>query len=105
MGRKILNDIGLNFEEQININDKFIVDVYIPDYNLIIQWDGDYWHCHSKYKNPDDRQLKRKKIDKSQNAYFKKCGYKLLRFWGSEIRKEIDDNSEYIRRRIQSITG
>lgn len=104
MGRKILEDLGIDFKEQVVICDKFIVDVFVSDYNLIIQWDGDYWHCHPKYKNPDDRQVRRKKIDESQNAYFKKCGYNLLRFWGSEIREEYDGNSEYIRRKISEIT-
>jgi len=95
-GREILTEIGVEFKEQVTIGDKFCVDVYLPDDNIIIQWDGDYWHCHPDYENPDERQLNRKTIDKSQNAYFKECGYSVLRFWGRTIR----NNPEKVKRQI-----
>lgn len=104
-GREILNQIGVDFKEQVLIANKFLVDVFIAKHNLIIQWDGDYWHCHPRFQNPDVRQLRRKKIDKSQNAYFKKCSYRVLRFWESDIRREIKGRSDYIRKRIYEVTG
>lgn len=103
-GRAILVGLELQFNEQVLIANKFLVDVFIPKYNLIIQWDGDYWHGHEKYEKLDKRQQKRKIIDKSQNAYFKKCGYALLRFWESDVKKEAKEESDYIRRTIRQIT-
>lgn len=103
LGREILNDLNLQFEEQVLIKNKFLVDVFVPKYNLIIQWDGDYWHCHSKYTNPNKTQLKRKQLDSSQDAYLKKCGYNVLRFWETDIKNE-RVNNDYIRKTIQSIT-
>jgi len=85
-GYEILVEIGTPFEEQVLIGCKFLVDVMITSANIIIQWDGDYWHCHPRFSNPDSRQIRRKRIDKSQNAYFKKCGYMLLRFWESDVK-------------------
>lgn len=107
MGNSILTNLGLNFVDQCLINDKIIVDVYIKEYNLIIQWDGEYWHGHpTKLKKgiPDKRQEKRMKYDKSQNAYLLKCGYNILRFWGNEITQEYNNKSDYIRRTISEIT-
>ena len=74
---------------------------------MIIQWDGEYWHGHpSKLKDgiPDKRQNRRMKYDKSQNMYLTKCGYKILRFWESEVLKEYKGEDDYIRRTIQEVT-
>jgi len=103
MGSKILDNIGLKYKEQILIGNKFLVDIFVPEYNLIIQWDGDYWHCHPRFTNPDHKQLKRKKIDKSQNEYFKSCGYVVLRFWGSDIIKKPEWIENKIRVDIKKI--
>ena len=66
---------GLLFEKQKLINGHFLVDAYIPVFNLIIEADGDYWHSLP-------RVIKR---DKSKNAYLKKCGFNLLRLTETEI--------------------
>jgi len=85
-GYAILKSLNLIFKKQLLIGNKFLVDAFVPKYNLIIQFDGNYWHGNpNKYKILSDRQKKRKIIDKSQNAYFKKCGFNLLRIWESEI--------------------
>lgn len=90
-GREILENIGLkrneDFYEQKFLFNKFLVDVYLPEFNLIIQWDGIYWHIKPK----------RKHLDKSQDAYMKKCGLNVLRFTD----KEIKDNEEKIRQAIK----
>ena len=104
-GRTILENLGVEFREQVLIAEKFLVDVFVAKYNLIIQWDGEYWHCHPRFKVPDERQLRRKTLDKSQNAYFKKCGYKVLRFWESDIKKEVGGQGDYIKTTIQQVTG
>lgn len=64
-----LKRLGFLFEKQRLINDKFVVDAYIPSLNLIIEADGDYWHSLDRVK----------KKDKAKNAYLKKCGFNLLR--------------------------
>lgn len=103
IGRAILKECDVDFMEQVLIADKFLVDVLIPSHNIVIQWDGDYWHGHSsKLKNgiPDRRQTKRMNLDKSQDAYMKKCGYRVLRFWEHEVLSESSGN-DYIKTRIQ----
>ncbi|MFH2062022.1 MAG: DUF559 domain-containing protein [Candidatus Beckwithbacteria bacterium] len=82
-----LKNRGLLFETQKLINNKFVVDAYIPSLNLVVEADGDYWHSLPK-------SISR---DKSKNAYLKTCGYKLLRLTGTEI-----NNGEF-RNKLQEV--
>ena len=63
-GRRILETLRKDFDLKFTIKEqkllckKFLVDIFIPSKNLIIQWDGDYWHGNTtKFK-------KLNKIDK-----------------------------------------
>lgn len=70
-----LKSRGILFEKQKLVNDRFIVDAYIPSLNLVIEADGDYWHSL-------DRVVKK---DKAENAYLKTCGFNMLRLTETEI--------------------
>jgi very-short-patch-repair endonuclease len=103
-GNKILDDIGVQYFSQHLLFDKFLVDVFIPEKNIVIQWDGDYWHGHpTKLKDsvPDKRQKRRMDYDKSQDSYMKKSGYTVLRFWESEVKNNKNKIYEIIKRAIQ----
>lgn len=104
-GNEILDKLNLDYETQYLINDKICVDVFIPKYNLIIQWDGNYWHGKNiPYEKLDKRQKQRVDLDKSQDAYLKKCGYSILRFWEDEVYRKENYVYENIKRTIQQIT-
>jgi len=90
-GRQILLDIGVKFQEQVLMFNKFLVDVLIPSKNLIIQWDGEYWH----------NKPERKQLDKSQDAYMTKCGYKVLRITDKQLKTNKEKVYEHITRAIQ----
>jgi len=103
-GRDILNEIGIKFDEQVLIADRCLVDVFIPERGIVIQWDGDYWHGHPnslKNETPDKRQKQRMHLDKIQDEYMKKCGYVILRFWEHEVKNNKNKVYEDIRRAIQ----
>ena len=89
-GRKILQDLGIEFKEQVLMFNKFLVDVLLKNKKIIIQWDGIYWHSKPK----------RKQLDKSQDAYMKKCGYKVLRFTDKDIKNNIQKVYENLKRTI-----
>jgi len=74
---KELSKIGIIFEEQVPYHGMFL-DFYLPEFNIVIECDGEYWHSL-----PDN-----KKRDKKKEALLSQEGYNLLRF--SE--KEIKDN-------------
>jgi len=102
-GNDILNDLELSYKCQCLLFEKFLVDVFIPDKNIVIQWDGDYWHGHiSKLKDgiPDKRQKKRMCLDKSQDAYMKKAGMIVLRFWEHDVNKNKEIVIDTIKRAI-----
>lgn len=89
--REILQDIWIEFKEQVVMFDKFCVDVYIESKKLVIQWDWEYWH----------NKPKRKKLDESQDAYMNKCWVKVLRFTDKQIYLLTDYVYENIKRAIQ----
>lgn len=71
-----LESSGVVFEKQKIINGKFTVDAFIPSSNTVIECDGVYWHSLPKIQNKD----------KSENAYLRKCGFKVIRLSEQEIR-------------------
>lgn len=91
-GRKLLNELGFelgkDFKERTTINDKFNVDVLFLNKKLVIEWDGDYWHGHPSEKPLNDHQKYIIQRDNSQDKYLQECGFKVLRFWGSEVREK-----------------
>jgi very-short-patch-repair endonuclease len=98
-GCALLDALGVEYKTQVLICDKFTVDVFVPSRNLVIQWDGDYWHGYGGAK--DERQKKRVRLDMSQDAYMRKAGFTVLRFWEHEVKKEGDSVSESIRKAVQ----
>lgn len=60
----ILESINIKYEIEKNINGKF-VDYYLPDYNIVIEYYGDYWHGNPKKYRHDYyiSQLKMKVSD------------------------------------------
>jgi very-short-patch-repair endonuclease len=92
-GSNILKEMNISFEEQKIMFNKFCVDICLTEYKIIIQWDGEYWHSKEK----------RIKLDQSQDAYFTKCGYKVLRFTEKQVFKQKQLVNETIRRAIQDV--
>lgn len=70
---------SIEYIEQYNLGDKFRLDFLLPEYGIVIECDGDYWHNLPEVKTRD----------KSKNAYIKACGYSLYRFWESEINTDV----------------
>jgi very-short-patch-repair endonuclease len=85
---RLLDTLKIEYLAQVLICKKFVVDVLIPELNIVIQWDGDYWHGYDGIK--DARQKKRCNLDKSQDAYMKKAGYTVIRFWEHDVKDAKD---------------
>ncbi|WP_164745631.1 DUF559 domain-containing protein [Neobacillus mesonae] len=80
---KMANELsvrGIEYIEQYILGDKFRLDFLLPEYNIVIECDGNYWHTLPK-------TVKR---DKAKNAYIKACGFSLYRFWESEINSDVE---------------
>lgn len=87
-GYYILNRLKVAYTPQHLIGGKFCVDAFVASADLVIQFDGDYWHGNAdRFPNPDRRQLRRMTMDRSQDAYMAACGYRVLRIWEHVIQK------------------
>lgn len=81
--QKLLTELGITFVSEHIINDKFCVDIYIPECNLVIFIDGCYWHaCEYHYPN-----AKKPQTDNARIPYLTKCGYNVEIIWEHDISK------------------
>lgn len=95
---EILYKINNNFEnDKIIENSKYIADIYLDSKKLIIECDGDYWHCNPNKYSPDFYHPQMKKTaqqkwdeDNNRKLELEELGYKVLRFWNSDINKHFD---------------
>jgi len=70
---------GINYQKQVPLCKIAIVDFYLPEYRIIIQADGDYYHRFPEHI----------KKDKYQDLILTFNGFNVYRFWGKEINKNI----------------
>jgi very-short-patch-repair endonuclease len=105
-GYAILDSIGVPYVRQKKLAEKFVVDAFLPESDIVIQFDGDYWHGNpAKYKKVKDYdeardigyrplnkvQRMNTRKDAGQTAYLRKCDYTVLRFWESDVKTNPDE--------------
>jgi very-short-patch-repair endonuclease len=73
----VLKNKSIKYSKQYVVKGISIVDFYLPDFNTVIECDGDFWHKR------EGRQEK----DKIKTNKMIDTGYNVFRFWGSEIIK------------------
>lgn len=84
---KQLKDYGVRYIYQKPIcNGHFIVDFYLPEYKLVVECNGDYWHSRPE----------RKERDKELEEYVLSKGKDILWLWEHEINDEWFDISDYL---------
>jgi hypothetical protein len=73
--------------------DTKICDIYIPSLNLIIEYNGDYWHCNPKKYNSDYFNKKKGKYaweiweyDKNKLELIKNYDYNLEVIWEDDLK-------------------
>jgi len=69
---------GIKFEQEYKIG-KYWVDFYVPEMNLCIEVDGNYWHSLEK-------QVER---DKRKDDFLRELGYNILRIKEDEILNQV----------------
>tara|TARA_R110000803_G_C11917729_1_gene313979 strand:+ start:116 stop:991 length:876 start_codon:yes stop_codon:yes gene_type:complete len=84
--------------------DSKIFDIYLPKYNLLIEYNGDYWHCNpTKYKSDYLNHKKNKtaleiwEYDKNKLYLAEKEGYYCEVIWESDYKKNKDIIFELIK--------
>ena len=84
----ILNRLGIKFKAQYVLKDK-IYDFYLPEYETLVEVDGDYWHCNPrKYPRGPINEVQKKNIrnDRYKDSLAKVWGFRLLRVWEYDIK-------------------
>jgi len=86
---------NVDYERQYYIRDnKSYYDFKLYKNNILIEVDGDFWHCNpnSKYKTPKyECQFKNLKKDKIKNEWCKDNNITLIRFWEYDIKNNLDE--------------
>lgn len=98
--RKMLWNLGIRYRKNVR-NMPGTPDIVISKYRLIIFIDGEFWHGYNwkekreKIKSNRDfwipkieRNIQR---DQQNNEILKKLGWKVFRFWDSQIKKEFGE--------------
>lgn len=87
--KKLLESVNIKYKFQYDI-DGYNFDFFIENTNILIETDGDFWHCNPIFwPNPIYESQKHTiNHDKIKNEVSLKNNYKLLRFWESDIKNE-----------------
>lgn len=89
---KSLECAGLIFVKQYRIDEKswHVYDFYIPEYKMLVETDGDFWHGRIG-RIERSWYPRQRKIDKIVSSYAERRGYKVIRFWGTDVLKNTDE--------------
>jgi very-short-patch-repair endonuclease len=107
--KQILTDLNLNYFQQYipkDIDHPYLTDFYLPEYNTVIECDGDVFHAHPSLFKPDDI-IPRKKVtarfirerDANRTRELRDKGYIVLRFWECDLK----NNPEEVILHLQSL--
>jgi G:T-mismatch repair DNA endonuclease (very short patch repair protein)/predicted RNA-binding Zn-ribbon protein involved in translation (DUF1610 family) len=68
--KEIIESLGYEVKSSYRVDTK-IFDIYVPELNLIIEYNGDYWHCNPKKYSEDYYNTKKSKTSKEIWEYDK----------------------------------
>lgn len=90
---KFLDSMDIKYETQKYIKDiKQYCDFYVPENQVFIEFDGDFWHCNPiKYPNGPINKNQTTKIEKDRikNEWFgNHKEFKLIRIWESDVKND-----------------
>ena len=101
-----LSKRNINFISQYPIGKSFVCDFALPEYKIIIECDGDYWHANPKLYNKLNKIQERKvKTDKFKDKYLEKEGWKVLRFFESDINGSVSNCVDTIENQIKKVAN
>mgnify|MGYP003288678271 FL=1 len=100
--KEFLDKLGVKYEEQFEAKDiKRFYDFFLPDYRVLIEIDGDFYHGYGKLheeKNP--MQKKNARVDEIKNEWAAMHGIPLIRIWEHEINETPEKVLNMLRDRL-----
>lgn len=85
-----LEEMGIPYKTQTMIG-PYVPDVFIPAWNVVIECQGDYYHCNPRIyteHKPDTIQRKVVISDKRKRTWYGNRGYVLIELWEQDIKRE-----------------
>jgi len=83
-----LKEFGVEFQAQVQMG-RWIPDFYIPSLSVVVECDGDYWHCNPiRYDCCLANNVQKKNMDrdKRKEAFLNNMGIRMVRLWEMDIR-------------------
>ncbi len=74
----MLKEIGVYYVPQYPMGGRYY-DAYLPDQNILFEFDGSFWHPKNEDDAKYDFQKKAMKVDEIKNKIAKKKGMKIIR--------------------------
>jgi len=74
----MLKELGVYYVPQYPMGGRYY-DAYLPDQNILFEFDGSFWHPKSEDDAKYDFQKKAMKVDEIKNKIAKKKGMKIIR--------------------------
>lgn len=99
-GYALLDSLSVQYDRQAVFNGKFTPDALVSEAMLVIQFDGDYWHDR-KGTSTEARIRRRVALDRSQDAYIRACGWRVLRLWESDLLNDLAGCAEKVRQHLR----
>lgn len=100
---EFLIPLGIKFEYQFEAKEigRFY-DFYLPEHNLIIEVDGDYYHAYNvPVEEMNPMQKHNKRVDEQKNYWAACRGIVVLRVWEHDI----NDNPSFVKKRLEEVLG
>jgi very-short-patch-repair endonuclease len=83
---------------------KFLFDAHVIETNILIEVNGDYWHCNPKvYKNGaiNEMQKSHQRRDFAKKAFAAKMGYYLITIWELDINQRKIEIVEWLLKKVK----
>lgn len=93
IGIRVVEGLGLRWEDEKQFG-KYNVDIFLPDYNLAVEVDGNYFHQLPGVPEKDARR---------DRELFTKYGVVTLRFWESDIYENHHKMEAKIKKAVKDI--
>ena len=105
----LLNEMNIQYQPKFRIynenKEEFTFreyDFLIKNTKILVEVDGDYWHGNKKIFTPlSEFQKNTQKNDKIKEKFAQRNGYEIIRFWGSDIKNDIDTIKDKINKLCQ----
>jgi very-short-patch-repair endonuclease len=104
---ELLIELSIPYQVKFRIYDKKRINFWFREYDfllldtsILIEVDGDYWHGNENiFEQLSDFQKSVKENDKIKEEFAIKNGYKILRFWGEDIKNK----KEQVKNKIKEL--